>query len=105
MADTPLVEVRDLDMAFPVGRAGGRPVMMQVLKQLSFDIAPGETLGLVGESGSGKSTIGRILVGLLEPTAGCLTLPAETSPAQIARPTWPPFGPGCNSSSRTRRPR
>ena len=74
MADTPLVEVRDLDMAFPVGRAGGRPVMMQVLKQLSFDIAPGETLGLVGESGSGKSTIGRILVGLLEPTAGSVKL-------------------------------
>ncbi|NDG39425.1 MAG: ABC transporter ATP-binding protein [Betaproteobacteria bacterium] len=74
MADAPLVEVRDLDMAFPVGRAGGRPVMMQVLKQLSFDIAPGETLGLVGESGSGKSTIGRILVGLLEPTAGSVKL-------------------------------
>ena len=74
MADTPLVEVRDLDMAFPVGRAGGRPVMMQVLKQLSFDIAAGETLGLVGESGSGKSTIGRILVGLLEPTAGSVKL-------------------------------
>ena len=74
MAETPLVEVRDLDMAFPVGRAGGRPVMMQVLKQLSFDIAPGETLGLVGESGSGKSTIGRILVGLLEPTAGSVKL-------------------------------
>ena len=36
MADTPLVEVRDLDMAFPVGRAGGRPVMMQVLKQQVF---------------------------------------------------------------------
>ena len=74
MADTPLVEVRDLDMAFPVGKAGGRPVMMQVLKQLSFDIAQGETLGLVGESGSGKSTIGRILVGLLEPTAGSVKL-------------------------------
>jgi oligopeptide/dipeptide ABC transporter ATP-binding protein len=74
MAETPLVDVRDLDMAFPVGRAGGRPVMMQVLKQLSFDIAPGETLGLVGESGSGKSTIGRILVGLLEPTAGSVKL-------------------------------
>jgi len=74
MADTPLVEVRDLDMAFRVGKAGGRPVMMQVLKQLSFDIAQGETLGLVGESGSGKSTIGRILVGLLEPTAGSVKL-------------------------------
>ncbi len=74
MAETPLVEVRDLDMAFPVGRAGGWPVMMQVLKRLSFDIAPGETLGLVGESGSGKSTAGRILVGLLEPTAGSVKL-------------------------------
>jgi oligopeptide/dipeptide ABC transporter ATP-binding protein len=74
MADDALVEVRDLDMAFNVGRAGGQPAMMQVLRKLSFDVGQGETLGLVGESGSGKSTAGRILVGLFQPTGGSVKL-------------------------------
>lgn len=74
MSPAPLVEMRDVDMAFQVGRDKGRPTMMKVLNGISFDIGPGETLGLVGESGSGKSTAGRILVGLLEPTAGAVKL-------------------------------
>src|ERR1700735_1110270 len=74
MADDALVEVRDLDMTFNVGKARARRMTMQVLRKLSFDVGRGETLGLVGESGSGKSTAGRVLVGLFEPTGGSVKL-------------------------------
>ncbi|MFD8205048.1 ABC transporter ATP-binding protein [Streptomyces sp. NPDC059695] len=64
----PLLRVRDLTMTFPGRRARSAPV--RAVDGVSFDVAPGETLGLVGESGCGKSTTGRMIVRLLEPTAG-----------------------------------
>jgi oligopeptide/dipeptide ABC transporter ATP-binding protein len=69
---SPLVEARNLVKSFPI-RAGvfRRQVgEIQAVAGVSFDIRPGETLGLVGESGSGKSTTGRTLLRLEEPTAG-----------------------------------
>ena len=58
---TPLIRATRLTKQFPKTRA---------VDDVSFDIAPGATLGLVGESGSGKSTLGRIVVGLLPATSG-----------------------------------
>jgi ABC-type bacteriocin/lantibiotic exporter with double-glycine peptidase domain len=53
-------------VSFSYGGADGPPV----LKEVSFELRPGETVALVGVSGSGKSTIARLLLGLLQPTSG-----------------------------------
>ena len=75
MTDTaPLVEVRDLVKHFPIrGGILQRTVgWVQAVDGVSFDIRRGETLGLVGESGCGKTTVGRLLLRLIEPTSGSI---------------------------------
>ena len=71
-----ILEVYKLSMHFPVHN-NVLPLKKSIVKavdEVSFSIAPGETLGLVGESGCGKSTIGRCIVRLLEPTDGHIRL-------------------------------
>jgi peptide/nickel transport system ATP-binding protein len=61
MAD-PLLDVRNLRVEFPTRRG-----TLVALDDVSFDIAPGEILGVVGESGAGKSLTGAAIIGLLDP--------------------------------------
>ena len=71
---TPLLSVRDLRKHFPIkkGVFGRDAGAVRAVDGVSFDVMPGETLGLVGESGCGKSTTGRMILRLIEPTAGSI---------------------------------
>ncbi|MDT9682842.1 ABC transporter ATP-binding protein [Streptomyces sp. TRM76323] len=75
VAEDALLSVRDLRVSFP-GK-GRRAPRAEVLKGVSLDIRPGETLGLVGESGSGKTTIGRAVLGLVPVDSGTVTFAGE----------------------------
>ncbi|QIA26340.1 ABC transporter ATP-binding protein [Thermaerobacter sp. PB12/4term] len=68
----PLIEIRGLKKHFPAGggRLGRPRGWVRAVDGIDLDIFPGETLGLVGESGCGKTTTGRLVLRLLEPTAG-----------------------------------
>ncbi len=71
----PLLSVRDLCKHFPIYRKGffKRQVgAVKAVDQVSFDLMPGETLGIVGESGCGKTTAGRTILRALSPTSGTI---------------------------------
>ncbi len=72
---TPLVEVRNLVKHFPIRRGllQRQVGAVHAVDDVSFDVLRGETIGLVGESGCGKSTTARLILRLLEPTAGTVT--------------------------------
>jgi len=68
----PILKVENLKTYFPLGnRFWGKPTgLVKAVDDVSFEVYPGETLGLVGESGCGKTTLGRSILRLIEPTAG-----------------------------------
>ena len=68
----PILQIKNLKTYFPVkgGFFGGTTSFVKAVNNVSFDVFPGETLGLVGESGCGKTTIGRSIIRLEEPSSG-----------------------------------
>ncbi len=69
-----LLRVEDLVVEFPVGRTG---LTVNAVSGISFDVLPGETLGLVGESGCGKSTTGKAIMQLPRPTSGSIVFEGQ----------------------------
>jgi oligopeptide transport system ATP-binding protein len=74
-----LLEVRHLKVHFPVkhGVFGRVRASVKAVEDVSFELAPGETLGVVGESGCGKTTLGRTIVKLVKPTSGSIWFEGE----------------------------
>jgi oligopeptide/dipeptide ABC transporter ATP-binding protein len=81
----PLLQVDDLKKHFSATSTGQgllgwpqrqRPVVRAV-DGVSFEVQPGETMGLVGESGCGKTTLGRLIMGLIKPTSGRIIFEGE----------------------------
>jgi peptide/nickel transport system ATP-binding protein len=81
---TPILSLRDTEMRFeqPIdlaGRianlfgAGLRKTVVHAVAGVDLDVMPGEVIGVVGESGCGKSTLGRMISGILPPTAGSIS--------------------------------
>ncbi|WP_051705977.1 ATP-binding cassette domain-containing protein [Streptomyces albus] len=76
----PILEVRDLVKHFPLnqGILFKRQVgAVKAVDGVSFDLYPGETLGIVGESGCGKSTVAKLLMNLEQPTSGTIRYKGE----------------------------
>ena len=76
---TPVLQVEHLSKSFPVTRGflHRTRAELRAVDDVSFDVQPGETLCVVGESGCGKSTLGKLVLRLLEPTAGRILIEGQ----------------------------
>lgn len=78
-----LLEVRDLHKTFGHGRT-----LTPAVRGVDLEVERGQTLGLVGESGCGKTTLGRVVVGLQEPTSGVIYFDGELLDGRMSRPEY-----------------
>lgn len=91
LSAVPLLSVRDLNVHFPINR--GFIIQQTVghiraVNGVSFDVNPGETLGVVGESGSGKTTLARAVIQLEKPTSGSVIFQGDQlvdAPSEVLR--------------------
>ncbi len=77
MSSEYLIEVEDLKQYFPIKTGFFKTTPLKAVDGVTFQIKPGETLGLVGESGCGKTTVGRSILRLYEPTSGTVKFRGE----------------------------
>lgn len=92
LMDKPLVEVENLGLSYPMKQSawGRTTAFYQAVRDVSFQLFPGETLGLIGESGSGKSSIARCLIGLEKPQQGSIRFMGKDM-AQFDKKDWKAF--------------
>lgn len=90
MSDAPVLQIEGLVKHFPIhgGLLQRQVGAVKAVDGVTFSIRRGETLGLVGESGCGKSTIGKVVLKLIEPTAGKILLAGEDVTALKPSAMW-----------------
>jgi peptide/nickel transport system ATP-binding protein/oligopeptide transport system ATP-binding protein len=90
MSDAPVLQIEGLVKHFPIhgGLLQRQVGAVRAVDGVTFSIRRGETLGLVGESGCGKSTIGKVVLKLIEPTAGKIVLAGEDVTALNPGAMW-----------------